>query len=240
MSVTNPQSGTRIDEISAGIYRIHTPVGPAPGTFSFNQYLVVDEEPLLYHTGPRQMFPLVREAVSNVLSVGKLRYIGFSHFENDESGSLNEWLSVSPRAVPLCGRVNGLINAGAFDRQPRILADGEALSLGKSRITWFDTPHLPHAWECGHLFEEKSRTLFCGDLFTQGGPGALPLVTTDILGPSEAFRKQDDYYSHTRNAPEMLQRLSQLNPASLACMHGSAWQGDGANLLRALAAAFET
>lgn len=240
MPVTNPRSGTRVDEISAGIYRIHTPVGPTPGSFSFNQYLIVDEEPLLYHTGPRQMFGLVREAVSAVLPVGKLRYIGFSHFENDESGCLNEWLAVSPQASPLCGRVNGMINSGAFDRPARVLADGGSLSLGKHQISWFDTPHLPHAWECGHIFEEKSRTLFCGDLFTQGGDGSQPLITADILGPSEAFRKLDDYYSHTQNAGPMLDRLAQLKPIVLACMHGSAWQGDGAKLLRALGASLET
>ena len=121
------------------------------------------------------------------------------------------------------------------DRSPRALADGELLSLGRHAVRWFDTPHLPHAWECGFLMEELSATLLCGDLFTQGGTGQPPVTESDILGPSEAFRKQMDYFSHTRNARAMLEKLAATNPATLACMHGSAWRGDGAKLLRDLA-----
>jgi glyoxylase-like metal-dependent hydrolase (beta-lactamase superfamily II) len=121
------------------------------------------------------------------------------------------------------------------DRAPRALADGETLSLGKHTVQWLDAPHLPHAWECGFLFEQETRTLLCGDLFTQPGVGELPLTESDILGPSEAFRHELDYFSHSKNAPELIERLAALNPATLACMHGSAWRGDGANLLRALA-----
>ena len=121
------------------------------------------------------------------------------------------------------------------DRSPRILTDGETLSLGKHRVRWFDAPHLPHGWDCGFLMEEQTRTFLCGDLFTQGGAGLPPVTESDILGPSEAFRKNMDYYSYTKNARGMLERLATAEPTTLGCMHGSAWRGDGAKLLRALA-----
>ena len=236
MTTTNTQSGTNIQEISEGIYRINTPLSVVPGGFSFNQYLMMDDEPLLFHTGPRKLFPLVREAVASVMPVERLRYISFSHVEADECGSLNEWLGVAPRAVPLCGRVAALVSIEDLaDRAPRALADGETLSLGKHSVQWFDAPHLPHAWECGFLMEESTRTLLCGDLFTQPGTGERALTESDILGPSEAFRHQMDYFSHTKNARGMIERLAQTNPTTLACMHGSAWHGDGAALLRELA-----
>ena len=234
MGVTNRQHGTRVDEIANGIFRIHTPVSDVPGGFSFNQYLVRDDAPLLFHTGPRGMAPLVIEAIASVLPIAELRWIGFSHYENDECGGLNALLQQAPRAEPLCGRINAMINGDAFDRPARVLADGEELALGTHRVRWLDAPHLPHAWECGYLAEETTRTLLCGDLFTQGGSEAPPVTTSDILGPSEAFRRALDYYSHTTHAPELLARLAATAPTTLACMHGSAWQGDGAALLRAL------
>src|SRR4029079_10414690 len=170
MTVTNKQSGTNVHEVAEGIYRINTPLAiPGAGGFSFNQYLIVDEEPLLFHTGPRKMFPLVREAVASVLPVERLRYISFSHVEADECGSLNEWLGAAPQSVPLCGTVAALVSISDLaDRAPRALADGERLTLGTHTVRWFDTPHLPHAWECGFLMEERTSTLLCGDLFTQG------------------------------------------------------------------------
>lgn len=237
MTVTNRESGTNVHEISGGIYRINTPVTFEGGMkFSFNQYLIADDEPLLFHTGLRKMFPLVREAVASVLPVERLRYIAFSHVEADECGSLNEWLAAAPQSVPLCGRVAAMVSIEDIaDRSPRALADGEVLSLGEHSVRWFDTPHLPHAWECGFLTEERTRTLLCGDLFTQGGAGLEPVTESDILGPSEAFRHSMDYFSHTINARTMLERLAATEPATLACMHGSAWSGDGAKLLRALA-----
>lgn len=237
MTITNKQSGTNVHEVAEGIYRINTPVVFEGGLeFSFNQYLIADDEPLLFHTGPRKMFALVREAVASVLPVESLRYIGLSHVEADECGSLNEWLAAAPQAAPLCGQVAGLVSINDMaDRGPRILADGELLSLGSHRVRWFDTPHLPHGWEAGCMTEESSKTLLCGDLFTQAGAD-LPAVTeADILGPSEAFRSQMDYFSHTKNAREMLERLAATESTTLACMHGSAWQGNGAQLLRALA-----
>jgi flavorubredoxin len=158
--------------------------------------------------------------------------------EADECGSLNQWLRIAPQSVPLCGTVAAMVSIDDMaDRPPRALADGELLSLGKHSVRWFDTPHLPHAWECGFLIEERTSTLLCGDLFTQGGAGHPPITESDILGPSEAFRHSMDYFSHTKDARVMLERLASTNPTTLACMHGSAWRGDGAVLLRALAEA---
>jgi flavorubredoxin len=237
MTVTNSQSGTNVHEVADGIYRINTPVQiEGAGGFSFNQYLIVDEEPLLFHSGLRKMFPLVCEAVASVLPVERLRYIAMSHVEADECGSLNEWLAAAPQSVPLCGTVAALVSVGDLaDRPPRALADGEGLSLGRHSVRWIDAPHLPHAWECGFLAEERTATLLCGDLFTQGGADLPPLTESDILGPSEAFRHEMDYFSHTKKARAMLERLASTQPSTLACMHGSAWRGDGAALLRALA-----
>lgn len=235
MGITNPQSGTRIDEVADGIYRISTPFKELPGGFSFNQYLIEDEEPLLFHTGPRGIAALTVEAVASVLDVKDLRFIGFSHFECDECGALADILRVAPNALPLCGQINAMVNGDCFDRPPRVLADGETLSLGRHRVRWFDTPHLPHAWECGYLMEEHTSTLLCGDLFTQGGADCPPVTSSDILGPSEGFRRQLDYYSHTKNGRALLARLATAKPTTLACMHGSAWQGDGGRLLGALA-----
>ena len=237
MAITNPQAGTNVYEVAEGIYRINTPVVIPGGVgFSFNQYLIVDDDPVLFHTGPRKLFPLVRDAVASVLPVDRLRYIALSHVEADECGSLNEWLAVAPHSAPLCGGVAAMVSIEDLaDRRPRPLADGEALPLGTHTVRWFDTPHLPHAWECGFLAEDRTRTLLCGDLFTQGGAALPALTEVDILGPSEAFRHEMDYFSHTTHARAMLERLAATNPTTLACMHGSAWRGEGAPLLRALA-----
>ena len=236
MTITNAQSGTNVVEIADGIYRINTPIA-IPGTeFSFNQYLIVDDEPLLFHTGPRRMFPLVREAVASVMPVERLRHVALSHVEADECGSLNEWLAVAPRSAPLCGRIAAMTSIEDLaDRAPRALADAEIVSLGKHTVRWFDTPHLPHGWECGFLMEERTATLLCGDLFTQPGAHLPALTESDILAPSETFRRQLDYFSHSTNARGLIEHLASANPTTLACMHGSAWRGDGANLLRALA-----
>jgi flavorubredoxin len=240
MTVTNASAGTRIDEIGDGIYRISTPVREIAAGFSFNQYLLAGEQPMLFHTGPKRMHALVQEAISSVVEVKHLRYIGFSHYESDECGSLNEFLSRAPNAQPLCGRVNAMINGDCFDKPAHVLNDGETLLLGKYSLRWFDTPHLPHAWECGYLMEETSGTLLCGDLFTQGGADLPALVSADILGPSESFRRQMDYYSHSRNGRALLSRLAAARPTVLACMHGSAWQGDGGQLLLALGEQLES
>jgi len=238
--ITNMQSGTNIFEITEDIYRINTAVSLPGGTdrFSFNQYLVMDDEPLLFHSGPRRMFPLVREAIDRVMPVERLRYIGLSHLEADECGAMNEFLAVASHAVPLCGHIAALVSVNdCADRPPRALADGETLALGKHTVRWFDTPHMPHAWECGLMMEIHTRTFFCGDLFTQGGSGDPPVTNDDILAPSEAFRHQMDYYAHAPDTAGTLARLAAERPTTLACMHGSAWRGNGADLLRALAAA---
>lgn len=234
MSSVHSQFGSMIDEISDGIYRISISV-PPPFTaqgFSFNQYLIVDEQPLVYHTGPRKMFPLVREAIEKVMPASRLSYIAFSHVEADECGGLNDFLAVAPQAVPVCGQVAAMVSINDLaDRPPKALADGEVLSLGRRRVRWFDTPHLPHAWECGAAFEETTGTLLCGDLFTQPGHRTPALTESDILDPSEAFRVEMDYFAHGPSVRPLLARLAEAKPTTLACMHGSAWRGDGAALL---------
>jgi len=237
MTITNCESGTNVHEIAEGIYRINTPIAiEGAGGFSFNQYLIVDDESLLFHTGPRRLFPLVREAVATVMPVEDLRYISFSHVEADECGSLNDWLAAAPQSMPLCGSVAAMVSIGDLaDRAPRALADGELVSLGRHEVRWIDAPHIPHAWECGFLMEERTSTLLCGDLFTQGGTDLPALTESDILGPSEAFRAPMDYYAHAPNTAAVLERIAREAPTVLACMHGSAWRGDGAALLRELA-----
>ena len=234
MRITNRQSGTNVHEVVDGILRINTPVDVAGG-FSFNQYLIMDDEPLLFHTGLSKMFPLVYEAVGSITSVKDLRYIAFSHFEADECGSLNEWLGAAPKASPVCSQVAAMVSINDIaDRAAIAMAEGDKLSLGKHTVKWLDAPHLPHGWETGYLMEESTSTLLCGDLFTQGGVD-LPAVTeSDILEPSEAFRKSMDYFSHSTKATGLLEKLAKEEPNTLACMHGSAWKGDGASLLRAL------
>jgi len=241
MTITNAASGTNVHEISAGIFRISTPVPPAvmPGGFMFNQFLIVDDEPLLFHTGPRRMFPLVREAVQHVLGdAARLRYVSFSHVEADECGSLNDWLAVAPRAEPLCGTVAAMVSVTDLaDRPPRALADGQALSLGRAHeVRWLDAPHLPHNWECGYLYEAKTRTLLCGDLFTRGGADLPPLTEGDILGPSEVMRQASpESVAIEKNARAILEKLARTEPRTLGLMHGSSFHGDGRAQLLALA-----
>jgi len=230
---------TTIDEVGEQIYRISVEVPPesipVPGGFTFNQYLLVDEEPLLFHTGPRPFFSFVRAAIEKIMPVKNLKYIGFSHYEQDECGSLNEFLAVAPGAIAVCSQVNALINGGGMDRPPNGLADGGNLRIGKKSLRWIDTPHLPHGWECGYMFEEMTRTLLCGDLFTQPGSGMAPVTEADILDSSEAMRHSMDYYSHSTATKSLLTKVADTNPVLLACMHGSAWRGNGKQLLLDLA-----
>ena len=226
---------TQIDEIADGIYKIHTPFPGLPGGFSFNQYLVVDDEPLLFHTGPRRMAPAVREAIARVMPIERLRWISFSHVEADECGGMVDLFASAPHAQAVCSRVAAMVSVQDMtDREVKALGDGEPLVIGKHVLRWFDTPHLPHGWECGYLFDDTTRTLFCGDLFTQPGAEHAPIVESDILGPSEAFRGAMDYFSHTKHAAALVEKLAATQPRVLACMHGAAWRGDGAKLLRAL------
>jgi flavorubredoxin len=235
--ITNSSSGTNLHEVASGIYRINTPIQiPSGPEFNFNQYLVADDEPLLFHTGPRRMFPLVSEAIRKVVPLERLRYVAFSHFEADECGSLNDFLAAAPAAVPVCSQVAAMVSVDDVATRPaRALADGEFLITGRHAFKWLDAPHVPHAWENGFMMERETRTLLCGDLFTQGGSGAVAITEGDILGPSEAFRHAMDYYAHTPQTAATLERLAREQPLVLACMHGSVWHGDGAALLRALA-----
>ena len=210
-----------ITEIAPRLHRISVAMPPEfiPGGFSFNQYLLMDEKPLLFHTGPRE----------------QLRYIAFSHVEADECGALPAFLAAAPEARPVCSAVAAMVSMNDLsDVEPIGMADGQVLETGRHRLTWQTTPHLPHGWECGYLFDETSRTLFCGDLFTQPGMGEKALVQDDIVESSEAFRGHMDYFSHSVNAPALIDKLANLRPELLACMHGSAWSGDGASLLRKL------
>jgi len=191
MTITNKTAGTNVEEISEDLYRISTPVDDMPGGFTFNQFLLVDEEPLLFHTGPRRLFPLTHEAVRHVLPPEKLRWIAFSHVEADECGSLNEWLAAAPSANPLCGRIAAMVSIEDLaDREPRGLADGETVALGRHTLTWLDAPHLPHGWECGYLFDERTRTLFCGDLLTSSGQQpALNSIMDDPVTAAGSLEK---------------------------------------------------
>jgi len=236
--ITNQQSGTSIDEVATGIYRISTPLDiPAiPGGFTISQYLIVDDEPVLFHTGLRRLFPLTQEAISKVIPVDRLRHIGFSHFESDESGALNHFLAVAPQATPLSSDLGAMVSVNdAADRMGRGLADGERMSIGSRELEWIYTPHVPHGWDCGVLFDHKTGTLFCGDLFTQAGNKHAPVTESDVLGPSEMMRAPMDYFAHGRGTGAILERLARLGPKMLACMHGSAYRGDGAVQLRGLA-----
>jgi flavorubredoxin len=239
MSVTNTASGTNVHEISAGIFRISTPVPQSamPGGFTFNQFLVVDKDPLLFHTGPRRMFPLVREAVAHVLGdASKLRYIAFSHYEADECGSLNDWLALAPSSEPVCSVIGAMVSVNDMaDRPARALADGAELSLGEKRLRWLDAPNLPHNWECGYMFETTTRTLLCGDLFTHGGHDVAPLTETEVLTPAEAMRQGMGGVAIEKDTRRLLEKLAQTEPRTLALMHGSSYRGDGAILLRGLA-----
>lgn len=183
------------------------------------------------------MFPLVREAVAHVLGdVAKLRYVGFSHVEADECGSLNEWLAVAPRAEPVCSQVAAMVQMNDLsDRPPRAMSDGEELTLGRKRVRWLDAPHLPHNWECGYLFESTTKTLLCGDVFTHGGADLPPLTETEVLSPSEAMRKAMGGVAIEAHTRSLIEKLASTEPTTLALMHGSSYRGDGHALLRGLA-----
>lgn len=238
-TVTNSASGTNVHEIEDGIFRISTPVPPSaiPGGFTFNQFLVVDDEPLLFHTGLRRMFPIVREAVAHVLGdAAKLRWVSFSHVEADECGSLNEWLAVAPNAQPVCGQIAAMVSVNDIaDRAPRALADGETLAIGKRKLTWLDAPQVPHNWECGFLFESTTRTLLCGDLFTHSGADVPPVTESEVIGPSEANRAMTNYMALEKGTRAVLEKLARTEARTLALMHGSTFRGDGGAHLRRLA-----
>lgn len=238
--ITDSQSGTRVDEVSQGIYRICTPLDVIPGGFTFNSYLVVDKEPMLFHTGYRKLFPITLQAIEKVLPVEKLRWIGGSHFEGDEFGALNDFLAAAPQATAFGSEIGALTSLNDFAVRPaRGLGDGEEFSIGGRRMQWLYTPHVPHGWDCGILFDLSTGTLLCGDLFTQPGATMPPVTESEVFTASETMRGMMDYYAHATSTSATLERLALLSPSMLACQHGSAYRGDGSALLRELAATLE-
>lgn len=238
--IANQVTGTSVDEVAAGIYRISTPLDVIPGGFTFNSYLVVDDEPLLFHTGYRKLFPTTLEAIGKVMPAEKLCWIGGSHFESDEFGALNEFLTAAPEATPFGSEIGTLTSINDFaSRAARGLGDGEEFSIGSRRLKWLYTPHVPHGWDCGILFDQSTRTLLCGDLFTQPGANVPPVTESEVLSASEAMRGMMDYYAHAVSTTPVLERLASLDPSMLACQHGSAYRGDGAALLRELSDTIE-
>ena len=227
----------KIDEIGNGIYRISVfvPQIAEPAGFTFNHFLMTGDEPLLFHLGLRKMFPVVSEAVAKIIPIEKLRWLGFGHFEADECGSMNEWLAVAPRAVLVHGMTGCLVSITDWaDRPPRVLANGEALDIGGKRLRYIDTPHVPHGWDAGVMFEETTRTLLCGDLFTRIGNG--PAVTeSDIVEQSIATEGIFDYTSLGPKTAPTIRKLAGLRPKLLATMHGASFAGDGTRPLEAIA-----
>jgi flavorubredoxin len=232
---------TKVDEIAEGIYRLSTwvkEIGP-PAGFTFNQFLVKAEQPLLFHAGPRGMFPLVSEAVGRILPVEQLRWITFGHVESDECGAMNQWLAAAAEAEVAHGMTGCMVSLNDMaDRPPRALSDGEVLDLGGKRVQHIDTPHVPHGWEARLLFEETTGTLLCGDLFSHLGNG--PAITTEEI--IEPAMQAEAVFRASCLAPDtasVMRRLGDLAPRTLALMHGSSYSGDGARALNDLAAAYE-
>ena len=228
---------TKVSEIADGIFRLSTfvPDIAPPAGFTFNQFLVLGDEPLMFHTGLRKMFALNRAALTRILPPERLRWIAFGHFESDECGAMNEWLAVAPQAQAAHGQTGVMVSLNDFaDRSPRILGDGEAIDLGGKWVRFIDTPHTPHGWDAGVLYEETTGTLMCGDLFTQLGDGPA-LTCGDVVGPAIAG---EDLFNYSGLNPGMgvtIRRLAALGPRTLALMHGPSFAGDGAAAINALA-----
>ena len=229
---------TKIAEIANGIYRLSTfvPDIAPPAGFVFNQFLVLGDEPLMFHTGLRKMFQLNRDALSRIIPPERLRWIAYGHFEADECGAMNEWLAVAPEAQAAHGQTGCMVSLNDFaDRAPRVLSDGETIDLGGGkRVRFIDTPHTPHGWDAGVLYEESTRTLLCGDLFTQLGDGPA-LTDGDVVGPAIAGEDLFKYSSLAPGMGETIRSLAKLAPRTLALMHGPSFSGDGGAALRALA-----
>jgi len=227
---------TNVTEIAPDIFRINTFIPDA--NLGFSQFLVRDDEPLLFHTGMKGLFPLVREAVATLIDPAKLRWIGFSHFEADECGSLNEWQVVAPDATPVCSMVGKMVSVDDFaPKNPaKGMVDGETFTTGSKRYRFIATPHVPHCWEAGMLFEETAGVLFCTDLLHQNGD-VEPLTTSDVIGRArETFQEYQagplaNYFPYTKSTDGELKRLAALKPKILATMHGSVYEGDGERAL---------
>jgi len=236
----------RIDEIADRIYRISTYLPPEavpPKGFTINQFLIDTEEPLLYHTGMKSLFPAVSSAVDHLVGLDRLRWIAFSHVEADECGAMNDFLAVCPHARVIHGaRGVELSISDLADREPHVWAAGEVLEIGdhalSRRVVQLDTPHVPHNWEAQVIFEEDTGTLFAGDLGTQlGDPPAVTDedLTDAVVEAEEAFRQTSSLTAYVTT----MRRLAELSPSTLAIMHGGCFSGDGAALLEAVAAAYE-
>jgi flavorubredoxin len=231
----------QIDEIGDGIFRfsLYVPEIAPPAGFTFNHFLIKGDEPLLFHCGKRKMFPLLAPAVAGVLPLDKLRWITFGHFEADECGAMNEWLAAAPRAELAHGMLACRLSvADMADRPPRTLADGEVIDIGGRRVRYIDTPHVPHGWDAGVIFEETTRTLFAGDLFAHYGRGPA-LTTSDIAGPATASTDINTATALGPTTAPTIRRLADLGPTTLAVMHGSSFEGDGGGQLRALAGVYD-
>jgi flavorubredoxin len=222
-------------EIAPDIYRIS--IFAPWGNLQFNHFLVKDDEPLLFHTGLRGMHAEIRDAVSKLINLSELRHISFSHFESDECGSLNEWLAAAPTADVICSQVGALVCVNDFiGRESRAVADGETFATGKYRFRYCQTPHLPHGWDAGVLFEETQKTLLCSDLFHQVGD-VEPLTSADVVGRSRQAMKEyqagilAEYVPYTSITAQNLRKLADLKPKTLAIMHGSSFTGDCAGAL---------
>lgn len=225
----------KINEIAPDVYRISIFVPDIQ--LQFNHFLVKDDEPLLYHAGLKQMFPLLHEAVKTLIDPKLIRWIGFSHFEVDECGALNEWLQVAPQAQAVCSEVGALVNMSDFALRPALaMQNGETLQTGRHTYRFIRTPHLPHGWDAGVMFEETNKTLLCSDLFHQNGD-LVALTDKDIL---EAHKQAllfyesgplMDYTPYTHKTKPILYELAALEPKTLATMHGSSFHGDCAKAL---------
>jgi flavorubredoxin len=230
-----------VNEIAEAIYRISTflPDIAPPAGFTFNQFLVQAEEPLLFHTGPRGIFPQVAEAVATITPVESVRWITFGHVESDECGSMNMWLAAAPNSQVAHGVVGCVVSLDDLcDRPPRPLADGEVIDLGGKRVRHIDTPHVPHCWEARLLYEETTKTLLCGDLFTHTG-GRAALTSSDLVEPAIAAEAAFQASSLPPHTAATMRKLGDLAPTTLATMHGSSFTGDGKLALYDLAAAYE-
>ena len=233
----------KVTEIAPDLFRISTYVAAAD--FQFNSFLLRDTEPLLFHTNLRAFYPEIRDAVATVIDPASLRWVGFSHFESDECGSLNDWLAAAPAAQPLCSRIGAVVTVNDFaDRPARTLGEGEVLETGRFRFRVIDTPHLPHGWDACLLFEETGRTLFCSDLFAHTGDVA-PVIESDPVGRARAHIEAGmagplaHSIPYTARIGAMLGDLAELRPAMLATMHGSSFAGDGAGAIRDYASMLE-
>jgi flavorubredoxin len=229
---------TKVAEISAGVYRLSTliPDIAPPAGFTVNQFLVEADEPMLFHCGQRQLFPLVSQAVARVMPLDRLRWISFGHVEADECGSMNHWLAAAPKAEVVHGQLGCDVSLRDMaDRPPRALADGETLDLGGKRMRWISTPHVPHGWEAGAFYEETDGVLFCGDLLSHVGDGPA-LTSSDVLGPAIGAEQAFRAMTMAPGTVDILEALAGLGPKRLAIMHGSSFEGDGAAALHGLAA----